>query len=498
VRLDKINFRVRKYRQTLKGNPRQTFALTTNAWDDYGFKVSFGLSYIDDYGVDAVIGGVKILEQEMSAGDRVSVKETTQLPASFPALGDHFISLGQEDEYYERLFSTFGDDAEKILLALNDIAWQPSLATPLEPTTAFRNALMRANSAHRARRFGRAWALGHKIQETPAFEYHASIHGAVSPVSILAEFDGKDGIPGRIVGIIGKNAVGKTRVLANLAEDLAHLSRASADRFAERETRFPGGRPLYTRVIAVSYSAFDHFRRPEPSAQSSYVYCGIRNDKGTLSRSWLQEVFVKNRKRIRDQNRESDWASCMRMILEDQEGHLTSTYLADNELSAATESLARLSSGQSILSHFVTALLAWIQPHTLVLFDEPATHLHPSAVASLFIVLTRILQTYESYAVVATHSPIVIQEIPAKRVIVLQRNGNLTEANTLRLETFGESISELTRHVFGTIDVDSLYRHTLKELSEDESAAEVVARFEHGLGLNAQAFLLAQYTPRGQ
>src|SRR5207253_92326 len=76
---------------------------------------------------------------------------------------------------------------------------------------------------------------------------------------------------------------------------------------------------------------------------------------------------------------------------------------------------ARLSSGQAILCHFVTALLAWIQRDSLILFDEPETHLHPNAVASLFLVLSEILTEYESFAVVATHSPVVIQEIPAKR-----------------------------------------------------------------------------------
>jgi predicted ATP-dependent endonuclease of OLD family len=141
----------------------------------------------------------------------------------------------------------------------------------------------------------------------------------------------------------------------------------------------------------------------------------------------------------------------------------------------------------------VTALLAWIQPNTLVLFDEPETHLHPNAVASLFLVLSDILASFDSYAVVATHSPVVIQEVPAKRVLVFQRDENVTTAKPLMLESFGESVTELTRHVFETIEVESVYRRTLKELAEDESAEEVMALFERGLSLSAQAYLLAQY-----
>lgn len=157
------------------------------------------------------------------------------------------------------------------------------------------------------------------------------------------------------------------------------------------------------------------------------------------------------------------------------------------------KALSLLSSGQSILAHFVTALLAWIQPNSLVLFDEPETHLHPNAVASLFLVLSEILAKFDSYAVVATHSPVVIQEIPAKRVLVFERKQNVTVANPLLLESFGESVAELTKHVFETIEVENVYRRTLKKLARDESAKEIMARFDHGLSLSAQAYLLAQF-----
>lgn len=129
----------------------------------------------------------------------------------------------------------------------------------------------------------------------------------------------------------------------------------------------------------------------------------------------------------------------------------------------------------------------------MVLFDEPETHLHPNAVANLFLVLSDILEEFRSYAVVATHSPVVIQEIPAKRVMVFQRVNNVTVAEPLLLESFGESVTELTRHVFETDEVKSVYRRTLRELAGDESAEEVVARFPRGLSLSAQAYLLALY-----
>jgi predicted ATP-dependent endonuclease of OLD family len=184
----------------------------------------------------------------------------------------------------------------------------------------------------------------------------------------------------------------------------------------------------------------------------------------------------------------------MRTILGDRSENLTSTLEQEiNNAPTNKDALSLLSSGESILVHFVTALMAWIQPNSLVLFDEPETHLHPNAVASMFLVLSQILKEFGSYAVIATHSPVVIQEIPANRVLVFQREGNVTTAEPLRVESFGESLSELTRHVFETNEVESLYRRTLRNLAEKEAVEQVMKRFSLGLSLSAEAYLLAQY-----
>jgi ABC-type cobalamin/Fe3+-siderophores transport system ATPase subunit len=470
------------------------FVLTTDNWDDYGHQVQFHLNYLDANGKSTRLGAVKILQRTSADGKPIELAKTTKLPDSFPELSESFVSLGQEDEYYQGLHTLFGQKSGEVLDALRDIAWRPAFAADFEPTPAFRNAMMRENGAHRARRFGRAWAEGLAVNEELAFSYIGAIDGADADVETTFAFDRKDPIPGRIVGIIGRNAVGKTRFLASLGADLAQISRTSAEKLAAREDRFPSGRPLFTRIIAISYSAFDRFKRPAQDSSSSYVYCGIRNDKGGLSRTSLVETYRRNQKRIRERGIQSDWTGYMQTILGDLSAHLTASLQAEiDSPDTDDKALSLLSSGQSILAHFVTALLAWIQPNSLVLFDEPETHLHPNAVASLFLVLSEILVEFDSYAVVATHSPVVIQEIPANRVLVFEREQNATTASPLLLESFGESVAELTRHVFETIEVESVYRRTLQALARDESADEITARFGHGLSLNAQAYLLAQY-----
>lgn len=492
--LSKLDFCVLGRNDPSPSMPRPLFLLTTDNWDDFNHQIQFHLSHLATSGLRTEIGTLKVLQRTSSQGRPIVVATSTKLPALFHKLEDNFVSLGQSDNFYKNLHKIMGHRASEVLDALRDIAWRPAFAYDFEPTVAFRNAMMRENGAQRSRRFGRAWATGHQITEQLAFNYVGTIDGADSDVEGHFAFNPTDPVPGRVVGIIGRNAVGKTRYLASLGSDLAQIARSSAQTLQTREDRFPGGRPLFTRIIAISYSAFDRFKRPIRDSSSSYVYCGIRNDKGGLSRSALIDNYRRNQERIRERGVQSAWTRHMRTILGDISEQLTPSLEQEiNNPTNSEDALSLLSSGQSILAHFVTALMAWIQPNSLVLFDEPETHLHPNAVASMFLVLSQILEELDSYAVIATHSPVVIQEIPAKRVLVFQREGNVTTAEQLQVESFGESVTELTRHVFETSEVESQYRRTLRDLSEEETAEEVMARFSLGLSLSAEAYLLAQY-----
>lgn len=478
--------------------PRPVFLLRKDNWDDFGHKVYFHLSHVGADQQETEIGPLRILQRNSLHSEPIEVAKTTELPPSFSTLDDHFISLGQEETYY-RIFSKLdGPQPELVLDALRDIAWHPALANSFEPTPAFRNAMMRQNGAQRARRFGRRWAMGLHVHEDFDFSYAGHIVGADADVETTFAFDAADPIPGRIIGIIGRNAVGKTQFLASLGADLAQTARISKKSLNSRDARFQDRRPLFTRVIAISYSAFDRFKRPPHDKASSYVYCGIRSDKGGISRAALMRSYRTNLERVRNRGEKRLWTSHMRTILGDLSAQLAESLEVEIDQGATDdETFSQLSSGQSILAHFVTALLAWIQPNSVVLFDEPETHLHPNAVASLFLVLSEILSDFDSYAVVATHSPVVIQEIPAKRVLLFQREDSMTTADPLPLESFGESVTELTRHVFETDAVASVYRRTFRKLAHSASAEEVLAQFDRGLSLSAQAYLLAQYGNKG-
>ena len=94
--------------------------------------------------------------------------------------------------------------------------------------------------------------------------------------------------------------------------------------------------------------------------------------------------------------------------------------------------------------------------------------------------------------IIATHSPVIVQEVPKKCVWILKRSGNYLIPRRPEIETYGENLGELTTEVFG-YEVDSSGFH--KELQEAvkisntyEEAREI---FNNQLGKEAKSILRA-------
>ncbi len=476
---------VNNKKQDIKPLTFPAFIMETDNWDDFSTKCQFYVSYYSKNKTKYEIGEVKILHKNDSR---------TVLDDVFESLPEDYISLGQDVEFYENLIKKCKKTkAIKFLKIMRDISWQPNLAEPFETLSPFRNSLLRFNPAQKARRLGSSIINGEDIAEDFSFTYTCQIHGAENKTEVDFNFNSRDPVPGRIVGIIGRNATGKTRFLSQIAQDLVKIRRTSLETEKQREESFKPQRPIFTRLLTLSFSAFDRFARPQ-SEQMSYVYCGIRSEGGKLSRKGLEERFQANLVRIKDTNRGLKWVRYMREILGDAGKNIEEEELEDIlESKIEGDALALFSSGQAILAHAITSLLAWIEPETMILFDEPETHLHPNAVASLFNVYNEILEKYDSYSIIATHSPVVIQEIPRKRVILFERDDKTTIAKKLDIETFGESISELTRHVFDTIEIPSFYKKRLKKLSGRRDFESVMGLFDNNLSMSAQSFLMSLY-----
>lgn len=107
-----------------------------------------------------------------------------------------------------------------------------------------------------------------------------------------------------------------------------------------------------------------------------------------------------------------------------------------------------LSSGQ--LSFFRMALLAClhIENGSLVLIDEPETHLHPNLISTFLDVLDVLLEKTGSFAIIATHSAYLVREVSREQVHIVKENSGMIEIMSPRLKTLGADIGTISHFVF--------------------------------------------------
>ncbi|WP_203296531.1 AAA family ATPase [Luteirhabdus pelagi] len=458
------------------------FVFTKDSWNDYwDFKTLYYLEYIDNNGDKFNIGSVKILDKNQGI---------TELPEFFEELEDNFASLGQELNYYQTLKKYFPEYFEDILSALNDLAFNPPILEDFEDERGLGVSLTRNSEAAKNLKQAQKIINGIDYKSNFNFSYSCLLVGADREHNINFNFDIESTLPNRIISIIGKNGTGKTQYLAKFALDLS-----GQQKYLKQAGSFEPHRPLFSKIIAVSYSAFDKFTRPAKNKSFSYKYLGLKDQKGFINQKRLAENYQEAIELIEKRNREDDWYNILEHIIPKEilDVFYNELFIQHDYNLIIQEGKALLSSGQSIIIYVITGIIANINNESLVIFDEPEMHLHPNAIANLIRLLHALLDKYNSFAILATHSPIIIQEVPSKFVRILEREGNITTTRTLDIESFGENLTTITTDVFDTNEINGTYKQFFKSISKIYTYEEALDLFEHKLSLNAKIFLNSFY-----
>lgn len=149
-----------------------------------------------------------------------------------------------------------------------------------------------------------------------------------------------------------------------------------------------------------------------------------------------------------------------------------------------------LSSGHKAVLSIVTGCVAMLEERSLVLLDEPENHLHPPLLAAFIRAFSELLVDRNSVAVVATHSPVVLQEVPASCVWMLDRRGGSWLSRRPDCETFGANFERLTTQVFGVEIEKSGFHKMLREaVVKSETLEDAKAMFTCDLGGEAHGIL---------
>ncbi|WMX58623.1 AAA family ATPase [Peribacillus sp. R9-11] len=445
--------------------------LTTDNWNDYGFKTLFHMKYFDENGKQHEIGDIKILHQ--SDYDSRSLLPTT----TFEKLSKEFCSLGQDLDFYEMVMKLGKDRGIEILKSLNDVVISSETYEKFKDLEGFNSSLIRYSEAEKALKEAHKLFEEKVVEENNyKFKFSYKLKAAEEPHIISFDFSKDNALPNRINAIIGKNGTGKTQILAKIGAVASGYEKGKGRNFIPE-------RPSFSKIIAISYSVFDEFDRPKGDGQTfSYKYCGIRDKENrVISNGEIRRNIVDNLKVIKNNKKLEIWHSAMKEILESQHSKALDALINDE--------LVTLSSGQSLIILTLTELIATIEQESLLLFDEPENHLHPNALSNLVRVLNNLLEQFNSYAIISTHSPIVVQEIPSKYINVIERYGSVPFVRPMHIESFGENLSNITNEVFDVGSTESNYKMILQKLSAEMSYDEILELFDLELSYNAVIYL---------
>jgi len=489
--------------------------------DDYGYRTTFTLKvYLDEKRIIEA-GNVKIIRTGQTEG-------YTKIDESeFYNENKDFYSLGQDADYYKELYKLGRHIYDPLLTQLNDVAYDSHTFKNHKDDEGLKVSLMRFSGAKmalvEAERIFAAKA-GKVSLKRPKDDFSFTITTKINKNSSLKanfKFPITSPLPGRVNVIIGNNGTGKTRLLSNIATILSGYgySEISAA-LTETAGKVEGRRPAFKKIIVLSYSAFDSFAIPGKSDVEKehleykddifgYVYCGLRSHLEGSSNSYRlkthEEInieFIKNMNSIVLTKKDEIFNKVMLPILNDIS--LINTPFGSegffNDDSNIISNFQLLSSGHKIIVKMISDLVVNMTDEydSLVLIDEPETHLHPPLVASFLKALKICLESLNGCAIITTHSPVVLQETPSEFVNVLVNDDLSSKLVRPEIETFAENVSIITQEVFGLDDGYTDWHDTLKQIIDQNPGVNVNEKFfNNKLGFTARSYIASYMKSKG-
>lgn len=265
-----------KYSNNRSKNPNTCFLIPDN-WNDFGYRTSFHLSYVNGSSEILEIGIVKIMSSDMGR------KKEVKVPSEFSSLPEEFCSLGVSQSYYEEI-SNLPDKVKNFILDGLKDGIKGDRYKKFEDNPVMQTSLLRDNGPSYLNKYkhileGTAilteYSFSFNIDEIGSFDIRV-LPNSIPPTNIHA--------------IIGRNGIGKTRLLASISKILLPVSEISAHNESQAENDsyyFKGSYKNndfcdenFANIVVVAFSVFDKFKPiKNPQGQYKYQYIGLKSYK---------------------------------------------------------------------------------------------------------------------------------------------------------------------------------------------------------------------------
>lgn len=523
----------KKIKSTANYPDRFYVILIQEKWNDFGFQTLFNVLVKDFWtGIEHKIGRVKIgMRGQELKDENLDKKYSSTLDMIYnknewiELMDQPLFSVGVDEYYYERLLSAFyaiPNALESYFYFMGDISYDKRLLSVVEDEEVFKESFLRSTSHKTIRNFYERGLYIFKTENknidskfydyekvTPwGYSYFENTRTGIS-FSFKKNYlefysDRKDHFNSNIHVLIGSNGVGKSKLLDEIIKkycsDNAEIFNLS-------------------NIVLVSFSPFDKLE--------SYLKYGM----GSNSKKQVRLVSLKDEKQPTEPiNLKDDLVdsigNCINSTVKTKRAitilrklssdpifkkHKIKAFLdklLDDSSQRSEEYIIKLinketiikdfddlSSGHKIILYTTFKLIDVIDEHSLVLYDEPELYLHPPLLSSFIHSFSELLIDCNAMAIVCTHSPVVLQEIPKQCVHIIRKLEDETKISSPEIQTFGESIDVLTNVVFGLEVYDSGYykqifdyfqENKLRYESFEQGYSDILLHFDNSLGSNAE------------
>lgn len=537
------------------------FFLEESSWDDFGFNTLYHLHATSNLTGEKslYLGVIHIMKRGQSKGDTCVLRKLGELDQHliFEKLTGDYCSLCFSVDLYKKLVLLLGklDQRKEFIsdlhLIFND---QDKHYASFVNDDCFQNSIMRSASIRDYSLLkGEELMLGKEVYYKLSQQKLEVTFKGSEKIGIDFNCEADDNLPNRIIAFIGHNGSGKSTALYQLAKCI----------YLPTDLRYKveGDVKIYptdlgvSRMMMFSYSPFDNFTIPGITYgdylrlaegirlwDGRFLFCGIRDvvreikeraeqirrkadlvqdeeakaniynlpffPENHLSETFLKsvdtladEVITAFRFFLADEGKSKRWNKFV------EKSGFVDSYL-EYSLKEFTELIyigdpksmfKKLSTGHKFLIHSISHLLAYVEKNSLLLFDEPENHLQPALLSFLLTEIQDLLRLTDSVMLIATHSPVVLQELFSKNVIVVRRGNSKYRMSHPEIETFGENFAAINNMVFNITSDLTRYHRIIDELydkwdcSSLGTVEEVLEKFKASLEVSMMSTQMTGY-----
>lgn len=547
---------------TLRDKGDVDFMIEVDNWNDFGYCTTYHLhaSKRLTRNTTRYLGFMNIMMPGQKASDGIILAKAYKINEEiFTELPNDVISISFSQDLYRGLSKVLTAKDQRIafvnalhmLFGEDDPRYKDLAEDECFTTSILRNASMDSFALRKGKQYMFDEAVFYDFEKQKI-----KVQYAKADREIELDFNTPAGewsieeIPYGMIAFIGHNGCGKSTLLYLLAKLLYMSPTYRID--LQNEIKIEPNDVGISKLLLFSYSAFDNFLFPGrtvadyrlmaagvESREGRFVYCGVRDvkqeiegilkkhlpQKGEESKAEDERIIIKNERldeiRLKPVNmlaaefdtalteifRDRDKKRLWDEMLQRCEEKLPSLYADIFTLSIertifgsnAENAYMRYSTGVKFFLHTMSHIIAYNEDNSLLLFDEPENHLHPPMLSFMMNEIRIAIRETHSVMLVSTHSPVILQEMFAKNIYVVDRHGERLSFSKPDTETYGENfgyINNLVFHLNSDISnfhdlFDDLYIHWHCE--NIDSIDELIALYQHRLGCESLSSQMVAY-----